>query len=107
MTDSGTTILLDELSLLFPVSVQTWNVSFLPVVICYSNVCVCRGQRNACWSWFSLSLYHVTLGVQSQGMRLDEPSEQSRKAKYLKTDGIFKKLVQSKKMHIKFLACLL
>jgi hypothetical protein len=40
-------------------------------------------------------------------MRLDEPSEQSRKAKYLKTDGIFKKLVQSKKMHIKFLACLL
>ena len=70
-------------------------------------VCVCRGQRNACWSWFSLSLYHVTLGVQSQGMRLDEPSEQSRKAKYLKTDGIFKKLVQSKKMHIKFLACLL
>jgi hypothetical protein len=41
VTDSGTTILLDELSLLFPVSVQTWNVSFLPVVICYSNVCVC------------------------------------------------------------------
>ena len=25
VTDSGTTILLDELSLLFPVSVQTWR----------------------------------------------------------------------------------